>query len=107
MKKSTFSSLIVSLVTVLGVHTTVLAQSAGASKAGDYTDGEVRTVYKDEGKVTIKHGEIKNLNMSAMTMVFQVSDKALLNKVKAGDKIRFKAISKNGEIVVTEIQGVK
>jgi Cu(I)/Ag(I) efflux system protein CusF len=47
------------------------------------TEGEVRKVDKEAGKVTLKHGEIKNLEMPGMTMVFQVKDPALLEKVKA------------------------
>ena len=64
-------------------------------------DGEVRKVDKDAAKVTIKHGEIKNLDMPPMTMVFQVKD--MLDQVKAGDKIGFKAVSENGKMTVTEI----
>jgi Cu/Ag efflux protein CusF len=110
MKKIHIAALSFCLAAVLGAPQLVMAQAnstSAASKSADFTDGEVRTVYKDEGKITIKHGEIKNLNMSAMTMVFMVSDKSLLNKIKAGDKIKFKAISKNGELVVTEIQTSK
>ncbi len=69
----------------------------------DLADGEVRKVDKDAAKVTIKHGAIKNLDMPPMTMVFQVRDKAMLDQVKAGDKIGFKAFSDNGKLTVTEI----
>jgi Cu(I)/Ag(I) efflux system periplasmic protein CusF len=75
--------------------------------ASDLTDGEIRKVDKNTGTVAIKHGEIRNLNMSAMTMVFQAKDKSLLDKVKAGDKIRFRAESENGKLLVTDIQKVK
>jgi Cu/Ag efflux protein CusF len=73
----------------------------------DLSDGEIRKVDKDAGKLTIKHGEIKNLDMPPMTMVFQVNEKSLLDKVKAGEKIKFKAISDNGKFTVTEIQPAK
>ncbi|MDG0855817.1 copper-binding protein [Roseateles puraquae] len=72
--------------------------------AAELTDGEVKKVDKDTKKITIKHGEIKNLEMPGMTMVFQVKDPAWLDQVKAGDKVRFKADKINGAIVVTEIQ---
>ena len=75
--------------------------------ASDLTDGEIRKVDKNTGTVAIKHGEIRNLNMSAMTMVFQAKDRSLLDKVKAGDKIRFRAESENGKLLVTDIQTVK
>lgn len=60
-----------------------------ASAATDTADGEIKKVDKASRKLTIKHGELKNLGMGAMTMVFKVKDGALLDKVKAGDKVRF------------------
>ena len=76
---------------------------AGAARADDMTDAEVRKVDKDAGKLTLKHGEITNLQMPPMTMIFGVKDKALLDRVKAGDKVRFKAVSEGGRIVITEL----
>ena len=76
----------------------------GASAAADMTDGEVRKVDKEAAKLTIKHGEIKNLEMPAMTMVFQVKDAALLDKVKAGDKVKFRAEKGAGGFMVTAIE---
>lgn len=73
----------------------------------EMAEGEIRKVDKDTKKVTIKHGEIKNLDMPGMTMVFQVKDPAMLDTVKAGDKVRFKAESAGGAIIVTEIQPAK
>ena len=75
--------------------------------AGAMTDGEVRKIDKENKKITLKHGEIKNLDMPGMTMVFQVKDPAMLDTVKAGDKVMFKAEKSGGAIVVTEIQPVK
>jgi Cu(I)/Ag(I) efflux system periplasmic protein CusF len=72
--------------------------------AANMADGEVRKVDMDNKRITIKHGAIKNLDMPGMTMVFQVKDPAMLDKVKAGDKVRFKAENAGGTIVVTEIQ---
>ena len=73
----------------------------------DMTDGEIRKVDKDTRKITIKHGEIKNLDMPGMTMVFQVKDAAMLDMVKPGDKVKFRAEKAGGGIVVTEIQVAK
>jgi Cu(I)/Ag(I) efflux system protein CusF len=72
--------------------------------APDMSDGEVRKVDKSAAKVTIKHGEIKNLEMPPMTMVFQVKDAALLDKVKAGDKVKFRAEKAGSGYVVTAIE---
>jgi Cu/Ag efflux protein CusF len=71
------------------------------------TDGEVRKIDKDAGKITIKHGEIKHMEMPGMTMVFVVKDKALLDKTTVGSKIQFMATNENGQMTVTDIQPVK
>ncbi|WP_367846308.1 copper-binding protein [Rhodoferax sp. WC2427] len=68
-----------------------------------YTDGEVRKVDLSAQKITLKHGEIKNLDMPPMSMVFQVKSPALLEKVKAGDKVKFTAEQINGALVVTDL----
>ena len=75
--------------------------------AADVTDGEIRKVDKDAKKITIKHGEIKSLEMPSMTMVFQVKDPAMLDQVKAGDKVKFKAEKAGGAIAVTAIEVAK
>ena len=75
--------------------------------SADMTEGEIRKVDLETKKITIKHGAIKNLDMPGMTMVFQVKDAALLDKVKAGDKVRFRAEKVGGAIVVTDIQTAK
>ena len=68
------------------------------------TEGEVRKIDKEAGKVTLKHGEIENLEMPGMTMVFQVKDPALLEKVKAGDQVSFTADKVNGAYTVLSIE---
>lgn len=75
-----------------------------AAPSADMTDGEIRKIDKDNKKITIKHGEIKNLDMPGMTMVFQVKDPAMLDKVKVGDKVKFIAEKSGGAIVVTDIR---
>lgn len=85
----------------------VAAKAQAAPAAGDLTDAEVRKVDKDNRKITLKHGEIKNLEMPPMTMVFQVKDAALLDQVKAGDKVRFRAGKEGGSIVLTDIQSAR
>ena len=84
---------------------TAAATAAGAgAAAADMTDGEVRKIDIEAGKVTLKHADIKNLDMPGMTMVFVVKDKAMLDKLKAGDKVKFRAINDAGKFTVTEIQ---
>ena len=83
------------------------AKAAQSTAADPYVEGEVRKVDKDAGKVTIKHGPLTTLGMPAMTMVFRAKDPAMLDKVKAGDSIRFKAEKIEGNFTVTEYQPVK
>jgi len=78
------------------------AQAAAPSAA--LTEGEIRRVDKAAKKLTIKHGPIKNLDMPAMTMVFQVTDPALLDQVKAGDKVKFRAEKQGDTYLVTRIE---
>ncbi len=66
--------------------------------------GTVEKVDTAEGKITIDHGPIPNLNMDAMTMVFRAQDPAILKEVKAGDKVEFTADRVNGQISVTSIK---
>ena len=75
--------------------------------AASMTEGEVRKIDKEAKKITLKHGDIKNLDMPGMTMVFQVKDKAMLDKVQAGDKVKFKAANESGKFTVTELEAVK
>lgn len=71
------------------------------------TDGEVRKVDKDAKKITLRHGPIVNLDMPAMTMVFQVKDPAMLDKVNTGDKVKFSAEKIGGAFTVTGIEAAK
>ncbi|MBE2261800.1 MAG: copper-binding protein [Burkholderiaceae bacterium] len=84
-----------------------VAPGAGASAgASVMTDGEVRKVDKSAKKITLRHGPIQNLDMPAMTMVFQVPDAALLDGLAVGDKLRFHAEQQNGAFVVTRVEKV-
>lgn len=83
------------------------AKSEVSASNAEMSEGEIRKVDIDNKKITIKHGDIKNLDMPGMTMVFQIKDATLLDKVKPGDKVRFRAEKANGAIVVTDIQPAK
>jgi Cu(I)/Ag(I) efflux system periplasmic protein CusF len=81
--------------------------AAPTASSADMADGEVRKVDMEARKLTLKHGEIKNLGMPGMTMVFQVKDPSMLEKVKSGDKIRFTAEKINGAFTVTTLEPAK
>ena len=81
--------------------------SPATVSADAVTQGEVRKIDKDANKITIKHHEIKNLGMPAMTMVFAAKEPAMLDKAKVGDNVQFIAERANGVITVTSIEAVK
>lgn len=90
-------------------HHASAASSVAATPVGDAdaVDGEVSKIDKESGKITLKHGAIKNLDMPGMTMVFKAKNPAELDKLQAGDKVRFKAEKANGAIYVRELELVK
>jgi Cu(I)/Ag(I) efflux system protein CusF len=90
-------------VLAIALGTTAVASQAVA----EMTEAEVRKVDKENRKITLKHGEIKSLEMPPMTMVFGVNDVALLEKVQPGDKVRFRAANEGGKFTVTELQPAK
>lgn len=82
-----------------------LGLAAAAFAQAALSEAEVRKVDAKNGKITLKHGEIRNLDMPPMTMVFTAKDKSLLQNVKAGDKVRFAADKDAaGEYIVTAIE---
>lgn len=86
------------------------AKMQGAPAAADaaaMTDGEVKKVDKEAGKITIKHGPLVGLGMPAMTMVFRAKDPSMLEQVKQGDKIRFVADKVDGAFTVTKLENAK
>jgi Cu(I)/Ag(I) efflux system protein CusF len=92
---------------------TILAFSLLTSSAAFAQDaivkGEVKKIDLAAGKITLKHGPIKSLDMDdeTMTMVFRVQDPAMLKQVKAGDRVQFEAGRTAAGITVTKLQKVK
>ncbi len=83
------------------------AAAPAAARATALSDGEVRKVDKAGKKVMLKHGEIASIGMGPMTMVFDVKDPAALDKLKVGDKVKFRAEEIGGAYVVTRIEPAK
>jgi len=82
-----------------------IAAPAAAGSEHDLAQGEVRRVNREQNKLTIRHGELKTIEMPPMTMVFQVRDPHLLDTLKPGDKVLFRVVKEaNGALVVTEIK---
>lgn len=99
--------LLPAVATMTPAHGASHDASAKSSTQSALSEGEVRKVDKEAKKLTIRHGPIANLDMPAMTMVFQVRDAALLDTVKSGDKVRFNAEKAGGAYTVTHIEAVK
>lgn len=112
--KTILSLALVSLVSI-GTSSYAAGDAASSPKmdatampaSANMTNGEVRKIDLDSKKITLKHDEIKSLDMPGMTMVFQVKDPAMLDKVKAGDKVRFTAEKMNGALTVTNLEPAK
>ena len=68
---------------------------------------EIRKIDLENKKITLKHSEIKNLDMPGMTMVFAVKDAAMLDKLAAGDKVMFTADKVSGTFTVMSIEKAK
>jgi Cu/Ag efflux protein CusF len=89
---------LVSTLAFLAVSLPALAQQV---------NGTVKKIDEAQGKLTIDHGPIKNLDMDAMSMVFRAGDPAMLKGLKTGDKIKFDADRVKGQITVTKLQKTK
>lgn len=83
------------------------ASAALAVSSALTTEGVVRKIDKAQGKLTVRHGPIPNLDMPAMTMVFRVVDVKMLDALKEGDKVKFAADKVNGAITVTAIEALR
>lgn len=113
MKKLHLSLALLATLTALGVqaqtpstdHASHHAPAAtSAAPSAEFVQGEVRRVDPETKRVTLRHGPIPNLQMPDMTMVFQVQDPAMLQGLKVGDKVRFKADKVDGAYTVTAVE---
>lgn len=80
---------------------------AASASAMPLVNGEVRKLDPATGLIVLRHGDIPNLAMPAMTMGFDIADKMMLDGFKVGDKVRFQAEMVKGKATVTELHAVK
>jgi len=91
--------------TIAAAMVTAILSLSAASAQDNAVQGEVRKIDEAAGKVTLKHGPIKNLGMDiGMTMTFRVTDPAMLKQVKVGDKVEFEAEQAASGYTVTKMQ---
>jgi Cu(I)/Ag(I) efflux system periplasmic protein CusF len=83
----------------------------GAKKSAKKAEGKTHkgagTVQKIDpagGSVTIAHGPIESMKWPAMTMTFKVKDKAMLDKVKQGEKIDFSFVQSGKDYTITRFE---
>lgn len=100
MTKKVITSLIFAIGLAISNPVASFAQS-------NETNGEVLKIDKEQGKITLRHGPIKNLDMDQMTMVFRVQEPKLLDGITVGDKVKFEADRVNGQITVTKMKNEK
>ncbi len=95
------------LAAVAAVVLVAAGPPVAAHEDGSMTPGQVIKIDESAGKMTIKHGPIKHLDMGEMTMVFKANDPTMLKTVKPGDKITFHADKVNGQVTVMKLQKTK
>ena len=95
--------------TLAGLTLSLLAAAAFAQQGAGLpkVDAEVRKVDAAQNRITLRHGDIPNIDMGAMTMVFRVKDPALLKDVKAGDKVRITADNVDGALTLLSLEPAK
>lgn len=83
---------------------TVLACVGSAWSATEWVRGEVVKLDPERSRITLKHAPIKSVKMDAMTMPFKVKDVSLLAPLKVGDKVLFKVLEHDSELIVQRIK---
>ena len=110
MKKHLFTIPLAASLLVLGTGSALAqAPAAAASPApqGELSEGEITRWDPRTLRLTLKHGEIKNLEMPPMTMVFRVTDASMLAPFKPGDKVRFRVEQRTGAYIVTRMEAAR
>ncbi|MDA0238175.1 MAG: copper-binding protein [Proteobacteria bacterium] len=88
-------------------HDEVNHQQNSSSCADDSScsmaHGVVLSLSKEVSKITLRHGEIPNIDMPPMTMVFTVEDSSLMQNLKEGDHVLFHVENIGGEYIIKDM----
>ena len=87
----------------LSILLAALAASTLALAQAPTVNGEVTKIDKAGARITLKHGEIRSLNMPPMTMAYRVRSPQLLEGVAVGDRVRFAAERIDGNFTITAL----
>jgi Cu/Ag efflux protein CusF len=77
---------------------------SAAAQESEWVDGEVRRLDREQGRVTLRHGDIRSLDMPPMTMVFQVSDTKMIDSLAPGDTVRFRVVAEGTRYRITALE---
>lgn len=101
---ATFALTSISAAQAQGMKMPGKAAASAPPAAMPLVDAEVRKIDLEKGLIVLRHGDIPNLAMPAMTMGFDVGDKKMLDGLKVGDKVKFQAEMLKGKATVTELK---
>ncbi len=85
------------------LSTLVAGLALSAAAWSQPVDGVVEKIDSEAGKLTLRHGEIKSLDMPPMKMSFRVADPSWLKTLQVGDKVKFDAAKVNGQFTITTL----
>ena len=77
---------------------------ASSNEESEWVDGEVRRIDREQGRVTLRHGDIRSLDMPPMTMVFHLPDARLIDSLTPGDSVRFRVIAEGTRYRITALE---
>ncbi|MFZ9161624.1 MAG: copper-binding protein [Burkholderiaceae bacterium] len=90
--------------TLVKVMTGLLLVGVCSSAMAEWASGEIRRLDPENKRLTIKHGDIKSIDMPPMTMVFYVNESSLLEGFHVQDAVEFKATAEGNKYIVTAIR---
>lgn len=94
-------------VAAMTIGSLIVISTPVFSQADQMTNGVVRKIDLENGKITIRHEEIKSIDMPPMTMVFEVKDRSLFNQVQVGQSVKFAVIQSGGKLVITDLKAAE
>jgi Cu/Ag efflux protein CusF len=90
--------------TLVKVMTGLLLVGVCSSAMAEWASGEIRRLDPENKRLTIKHGDIKSIDMPPMTMVFYVKEPSLLRGLQVQDTVEFQATAEGTKYIVTAIR---
>ncbi|MFM0730478.1 copper-binding protein [Paraburkholderia sediminicola] len=99
----TFAGAAIAADDMAGMKMNGSATDAGAQNNAALTDAVVKKVNPSTGMVTLQHGELKNIGMSAMTMAYKAKDASMVKEVKEGEKVKVRVENVDGTLTIVKL----